>query len=79
MAKDILKATLDEWDRIVVRPYREIEQLQVNITCFVFSCEDAALQVLMSVRLSVCGQFVILPIPRFPKVSKGYPRLPKVA
>ncbi len=36
MAKDILKATLDEWDRIVVRPYREIEQLQVNITCFVF-------------------------------------------
>ena len=36
MAKDILKATLDEWDRIVVRPYREIEQLQVNISCFIF-------------------------------------------
>ena len=31
-AKDILKATLDEWDRIVVRPYREIDQLQVGIT-----------------------------------------------
>ena len=29
-AKDILKATLDEWDRIVVRPYREIDQLQVG-------------------------------------------------
>merc|ERR1719189_2715144 len=27
-AKDILKATIDEWDRIVVRPYREIDQLQ---------------------------------------------------
>ena len=36
MAKDILKATLDEWDRIVVRPYREIEQLQVNISCLIF-------------------------------------------
>ena len=36
-AKDILKATLDEWDRIVVRPYREIDQLQVRITfLFIF-------------------------------------------
>ena len=36
-AKDILKATLDEWDRIVVRPYREIDQLQVGIFYFYFT------------------------------------------
>ena len=35
-AKDILKATLDEWDRIVVRPYREIDQLQVGIKFLLF-------------------------------------------
>jgi len=28
LAKDILISTIEEWDRIVVRPYREIEQLQ---------------------------------------------------
>ena len=41
----------------------------------VFSCEDAAQQVLMSVCPSVRGQVVILPMPRFPKVAKGYPRV----
>ena len=34
-AKDILKATIDEWDRIVVRPYREIDQLQVTDTTLI--------------------------------------------
>ena len=28
VCKDILKGTIDEWDRIIVRPYREVEQLQ---------------------------------------------------
>ena len=37
VAKDILKATLDEWDRIVVRPYREIEQLQVKLFYVLFN------------------------------------------
>ena len=44
-----------------------------------FSCEDAALQVLMSVCVSVCGQLVILPIPRLPRVTQGCPGLPKVS
>jgi len=28
LCKDILKPTIDEWDRIIVRPYKEVEQLQ---------------------------------------------------
>ena len=28
VCRDILKTTIDEWDRIIVRPYREVEQLQ---------------------------------------------------
>jgi len=28
LCKDILKPTIDEWDRIIIRPYREVEQLQ---------------------------------------------------
>ena len=38
MAKEILKGTLAEWDRIIVRPYREVEQLQaLYLKCLV--CE----------------------------------------
>ena len=51
-----------------------------------FSCKDAALQVLMSVPLSVClsvcGQLKILPSPRLYQgltiVFQGYPQLSKV-
>ena len=28
VCRDILKGTIEEWDRIVLRPYREVEQLQ---------------------------------------------------
>ena len=28
VCRDILKGTIDEWDRIILRPYREVEQLQ---------------------------------------------------
>jgi len=28
LCKDILKPTIDEWDRIILRPYKEVEQLQ---------------------------------------------------
>lgn len=28
LAKDVLRSTIDEWDRIIVRPYRDIDQLQ---------------------------------------------------
>merc|ERR1712228_476622 len=28
LTKDILRGTLEEWDRIIVRPYREVTQLQ---------------------------------------------------
>merc|ERR1711936_9460 len=40
LCKDILKVTIDEWDRIIVRPYKEVEQLQ---TLYVKSliCEKA--------------------------------------
>ena len=38
VAKEILKGTLAEWDRIIVRPYREVEQLQaLYLKCLV--CE----------------------------------------
>jgi len=41
-AKDILKATLDEWDRIVVRPYREIDQLQaLYLKCLICGVADS--------------------------------------
>ena len=46
----------------------------------IFSCKDAALQVLMFVPLSVCGQLEILPslrLPRVDQVFQGYPRLLK--
>merc|ERR1712106_872710 len=40
LAKDILISTIEEWDRIVVRPYREIEQLQeMLVKCL--SCKMA--------------------------------------
>ena len=28
VCRDILKGTIEEWDRIIQRPYREVEQLQ---------------------------------------------------
>merc|ERR1712107_139218 len=40
MAKDILKLTIDEWDRIILRPYREVDQLQsLLVKCL--QCEIA--------------------------------------
>merc|ERR1719251_687536 len=40
MAKDILKLTIDEWDRIILRPYREVDQLQaLLVKCLM--CEIA--------------------------------------
>ena len=40
VCKDILKVTIDEWDRIIVRPYREVEQLQsLYLKCLI--CEVA--------------------------------------
>eukprot|EP00092_Neocalanus_flemingeri_P004085 GFUD01004397.1.p1 GENE.GFUD01004397.1~~GFUD01004397.1.p1 ORF type:complete len:687 (+),score=157.59 GFUD01004397.1:181-2241(+) len=38
ICKDILKGTIDEWDRIIVRPYKEIEQLQ-NLYVRSLKCE----------------------------------------
>ena len=55
-----------------------LTDIRYLLVVFVYNSENAALQVLMSVRLSVRGQLVILPIPRFPKVTKGYPRISKV-
>merc|ERR1712037_367530 len=40
MAKDIIKLTIDEWDRIILRPYREVDQLQaLLVKCLM--CEIA--------------------------------------
>merc|ERR1712241_1123474 len=40
MAKDILMLTIDEWDRIILRPYREVDQLQsLLVKCL--QCEIA--------------------------------------
>ena len=40
VCKDILKITIDEWDRIIQRPYREVEQLQsLYLKCLI--CEVA--------------------------------------
>jgi len=40
LAKDIIKPTIDEWDRIIVRPYKEVEQLQaLLVKCL--QCEVA--------------------------------------
>lgn len=40
LCKDILKPTIDEWDRIIVRPYKEVEQLQ-NLYVKSLVCELA--------------------------------------
>jgi len=40
LCKDILKPTIDEWDRIIVRPYKEVEQLQ-NLYVKSLICEIA--------------------------------------
>merc|ERR1712198_315869 len=40
VCKDILKLTIDEWDRIIVRPYREVERLQ-NLYVKSLICEIA--------------------------------------
>jgi len=40
LAKDIIKPTIDEWDRIIVRPYKEVDQLQaLLVKCL--QCEVA--------------------------------------
>jgi hypothetical protein len=40
LCKDILKPTIDEWDRIIVRPYKEVEQFQ-NLYVKSLVCEIA--------------------------------------
>ena len=41
VCRDILKGTLDEWDRIILRPYREVEQLQaLYLKCLVCLVAD---------------------------------------
>ena len=41
VCRDILKGTLDEWDRIILRPYREVEQLQaLYLKCLVCIVAD---------------------------------------
>jgi len=43
VCKDILKGTMDEWDRIIVRPYREVEHLQsLYLKCLI--CEVADIE-----------------------------------
>lgn len=42
VCKDILKGTIDEWDRIIVRPYREVEHLQsLYLKCLICEVADA--------------------------------------
>jgi len=41
LCKDILKPTIDEWDRIIVRPYKEVEQLQsLYVKCLLCEIGD---------------------------------------
>ena len=41
VCKEILKVTLDEWDRMIVRPYREVEQLQaLYLKCLICQVAD---------------------------------------
>jgi len=41
MAKDIIKLTIDEWDRIILRPYREVDQLQaLLVKCLLCQIAD---------------------------------------
>ena len=42
-----------------------------------FGCEDAAQQVLMSVCLSVCGQFEILLYSKVPECSRKFQKVPE--
>ena len=53
-----------------------------DLLCLLFSCEGAALEVLMSVCpsvcLSVCPQVEILKVPSFQKVPEGYRMFQKV-
>jgi len=48
LCKDILKPTIDEWDRIIVRPYKEVEQLQSlyvkSIECEIADTERAFIE-----------------------------------
>ena len=41
VCKDILKLTIEEWDRIILRPYREVEQLQaLYLKCLICIVAD---------------------------------------
>ena len=56
VCKDILKLTIDEWDRIIARPYREVESLQsLYLRCLI--CEVADME-REFVEANICGHIL---------------------